>query len=300
MFSRKNERKSIMDIGLFPLAGQYLNEAGQYIANALWKLSVLLFGPKDQGSMDGNDKLYLRVTVASVIVSLFLGGISFAGSYTAGKAYAESHGVAQGVAAWIPISVDGFILLLVLIRFGGSLVGTDEKWVQFLMIAFALISVLFNVSHISSGIDATWMQWLLGCIFPGIVFAASEATAIQITNYIRRKTKLRSNLMLEEEYLTLKGRNDNLQNEIDIEMAGIKRERLKPILDQIEVAKDELDRANSQSGKGVYTEDDIQTAYLMGGDKNITGKAIAESIGKSLSAGGHLKRKIKEVINGAT
>lgn len=312
----------IKKYGLFPTLFRQAEDAGGAIGGFFIAGYRFLFGPSKEIAADGNDKLYLTVTILSVIFSLFLASISFAGSFTAARAYAEAHGIAASVAAWIPVSVDGFILLGILVVFGASLVAAGAGWVRFLIFTFAAISVIFNVTHILETLGGKILiapqHVLLGSIFPVVVFLASEVTSKQITAYIKRRSVLRSNDELMANISSLKRQKRSLAQEIEGKRVKMlaeaeasvkaelietesKRDSLQAIIGRLETR---LKRLNTEVKQAKSLDEKtrhlIEVAYWYGDNGGITGSEIGKRIGgKSAQYGNDLKRKVKETLNGA-
>jgi len=297
----------IMEIGLFPLAGQYFNEAIKAISNGLWWLVVLLFGPrKENSSLDELDKLYLKVTIWSAIGTGALAIAAFVGNFNLITNLAFAHGIQYPMAFLIPLALDGFVVISILIVLGAALVGQKAGMIKLLVLMSSLTGIYFNVADVISGsAEIELMSILLHSVLGAMLYLAVEVTAHQITSYIRRKSTLRTSEVLRQEIDRLQARKGILSDEIEIELAEMKRKELQPILVQVDAAKEELSRVMAQSKKASqtsgFTEDDIKTAYFWGGEGNVTGKQVAIMLGKSeksASIGNDIKRKIKPVING--
>ncbi len=299
---------TITRIGLFPAIGQGIARILDLHISLFFKLVVFLFGPRrTQAATLDNDRLYFRFTLISVLASMFLAGVSFTGSYTAARVYAANHGIAEIVASWIPVSVDGFILLGITVVFAASLVGDSAGWVRFLILVFTGISVLFNVAHITETQDTTLQHYLLGAIFPVIVFLSAEVASHQIRAYISRRSSLKSNADIAAEIDILTNRRDNLSAEIEKEIEAERIElsaTLATIHGQINQAERQLAALKSQAKKAQSEttsadQDHIKGAYLIGQNPNITGKELAEALGRtSATFGNTIKSKIKSHVNG--
>ena len=314
--------------GILPTIGGWFSDAIGWIASGYWSFIEWLFGPRHQEGSQGNDRLYLTVTRLGVLFSLFLVGVSFFGSYTAARTYAETNGIDPAVAGWIPVSVDGVILLSVLVVFGASLVGAKAGWVRLLIFSFAVISVIFNVAHIiqpkqleTNPIETKQAQpkkadvqhYLLGAIFPVVVFLASEVTSHQISAYIKRKDALKTNQVLATEIEARQQEMIILPQEIEQKrqamlaqaQASIKAE-LAALDEQREGLQAEIHKTEAklkslnQKGENVYTEDDLRTAYLLGQNPDVTGSVVGNKLNKSVTIGNKQKNKVKPIVfNGA-
>ena len=206
---------TISKIGLFPAIGGVLDSAWRKCSDALLAASAFLFGPrKAESTQDGGEALYRNVTILSVCGALFLACVSFAGSYTAATAYAKNHGISDAVANWIPVSVDGFILLGIFAVFRASLGGENAGWIRFLIFAFTCVSIVFNVAHITETQTATLNHYLLGAIFPAVVFISSEVAAHQITTYTRRHAALKTIDQIHADILRLEMEAAELQAQV--------------------------------------------------------------------------------------
>ena len=299
---------TITRIGLFPASGQVIAKILDWHISQFLKLLIFLFGPKRvQNATLDNDRLYFRFTLISVLASMFLAAVSFVGSYTAARVYAANHGIDATVASWIPVSVDGFILLGITVVFAASLVGDSAGWVRFLILVFTGISVLFNVAHITETQDTTLQHYLLGAIFPVIVFLSAEVASHQIRAYISRRSTLKSNADIAADIAALTDRRDNLSAEIEEETEAKRIDlasTLATLHDQISQAerqlgtlKDQAKKAQSETDLG--SQDLIRAAYLIGQNTSITGKELAEALGRtSATYGNTIKSKIKSQVNG--
>ncbi len=299
--------------GLFPKIGQWYTDIIAAIVDSYWYLVVLLFGPQDKNEAKGNDGLYLAATILNVFLSVFLLAISFAGSFTAATDYAIKNGIDPSVAIWIPVSVDGFILLAVLVSFGASLVGASAGIARLLIFSFTAISVIFNVAHIAKAGNADLQHILLGAIFPVVVFLASEVTSHQISAYIKRKDTLKTNQVLAKEIETLRQEKAILPQEIrqkrqamlteaqasvkaDIATLDTQRDTLQADVHKIETRLKVL----SQKTENIYTTDDLQGAHFLGKNPDATGNEIAAALGRtSATFGNSLKKKLNLILNGA-
>lgn len=296
-----SKNKSIMEVGLFPLAGQYFNEVIKAISYGLWILAVFLFGPrKENSSLDELDKLYLKVTIWSAIGTGILALAAFVGNFNLIANLAFEHGISFPMAYLIPFALDGFVVISILIVLGAALVGQKAGMIKLLVLMSSLTGIYFNVANVITGSEQIeLMSILLHSILGAMLYLAVEVTAHQITSYIRRKATLRTSEVLQQEIDNLKIRKNNLFNEVETE----KQLKLQPIKYQIETAKEELSRLSKKTDQANnFTEDDIKTAYFLGKEGNATGKQIAVLLGKSeksASLGNNIKNKIKPIINGA-
>lgn len=304
--------------GLFPWIGESFTDSVGLIVQGLWLVIGFLFGPQNRQETSGNDSLYLKATIISVCLSLFLAGISFYGSFAAASSYAEAHGIAREVSSWIPIAIDGFVLLGVLVVFGASLVGDQVGWVRFLIFAFAVVSVIFNVAHIleaNGSKDLQAQHVLLGAIFPLIVFLASEVTSKQISAYIERKSGLVTNQALAAEIETRIEEKRGLLDEVETKRramlaeaeAEIKAEletlesRRDSLIAEIEQGQRKLRRLQDEVENTVnYDEIDLQITYMLGADPGISGQKVGDFYDKSATWGNERKKKVSKSLNGVT
>jgi hypothetical protein len=293
--------------GLFPAIGREVALTLAEAIKAFRAVITFLFGPRCETTAEGNDRLYLTVTITSVIASLFLASVSFAGSYTAARAYAIRHGIAPSVAAWIPVSVDGFILLAILVVFGASLVAAPAGWVRFLILIFTIISVVFNVAHITETAKPTVENILLASVFPVVIFLASEITSHQITAYIKRRSAFKSNEQLLTEIEALAEEKMALGVEIEQTRATMlaevetEREQLQAGIERLEA---QLKRLKAEKRKAAEMDDKtkalLSVAVWYGHDQAITGREIGDRLGgKSEQYANSLKREVKKQLNGA-
>lgn len=314
--------------GLFPKIGQWYTGIIAAIVGSYWYLVVLLFGPQGKSEAKGNDGLYLAATILSVFLSLFLLIISFAGSFTAATNYATKNGIDPSVAIWIPVSVDGFIFLAVLVSFGASLVGAKAGAARLLIFSFTAISVVFNVAHIlqpkqieinqveirqAQPKKANVQHYLLGAIFPVVVFLASEVTSHQIAAYIRRKDALKTNQALADEIESLQQEKTLLPQEIGqarqamlTEAQASVKVEITALDEQRETLQAEVYKAESrlkvlsQKTDNIYTTADLQGAHFLGKNPDATGNEIAIALGRtSATFGNSLKKKLNLILNGA-
>ncbi len=302
-----NKQESIMDIGLFPLFGEYLNKAIKTISDGLQLSVIFLLGPRGSNSaMDELDKWYIRVTVASGIGTFLLAGVAFWGNFKLVADLAYANGIPYPMAYLIPLALDGFVIISIFIVLGAALVGEKASMIKFLVFLSSLTGIYFNIANVIATGELALMSLLLHSVLGAMLYLAVEVTAHQITSFIRRKSALRTNEKLQDDIAEMETRKINLENEVDQEYNRLldeAKQNMQPILDQIEAAKDELSRVVAQVEKeskreDSYTPDDIKTAYLLGQDKNTTGKTVAKIIGKSEAHSNSLKRKIKPLLNG--
>ncbi len=311
MLLKNKNQTSIMDIGLFPLVGQYMNKVIKAISDGLLLSVIFLFGPRgSNNALDELDKWYIRVTVGSAIGTASLAIIAFIGNFNLVADLAYANGIPYPMAYLIPLALDGFVMISILIVLGAALVGEKARMIKFLVFLASLTGVYFNVSNVIATGELALMSLLLHSVLGAMLYLAVEVTAHQITSFIRRKSALRTNEKLQGDIEEMETRKINIESEVDLEYNRLLNEakrkeqsELQPILDQVEAAKDELSRVMAQVEKESsrddnYTQDDVKTAYLMGQDNNATGKAIAKLIGKSPAHGNSLKRKIKPLLNG--
>lgn len=309
----ENQNKDTSWPGLFPKVGQWYTCIIAAIVDSYWYLVALLFGPQDKNEAKGNDGLYLAATILSVLLSVFLLAISFAGSFTAATDYATKSGIDPSVAIWIPVSVDGFILLAVLVSFGASLVGASAGAARLLIFSFTAISVIFNVAHIAKADNADLQHILLGAIFPVVVFLASEVTSHQISAYIKRKDALKTNQVLADEIEAMQQEKTLLPQEIDqkrqamlVEAQSSVKAEIAALDEQRETLQAEVHKAESrlktlsQKTENIYTADDLQGAHFLGQNPDATGNEIAMALGRrSATFGNSLKKKLNLILNGA-
>ena len=307
----ENQNKDTSWPGLFPKIGQWYSDILSGIVDSFWSIIVLLFGPQDKGEAKGNDGLYLAATILSVFLSMFLLVISFAGSFTAATDYATKNGIDPSVAIWIPVSVDGFIFLAVLVSFGASLVGASAGIARLLILSFTAISIVFNVEHITKTGNADPQHILLGAIFPVVVFLASEVTSHQISAYIKRKDALKTNQVLAEEIearqqeiIILPQKIDQNRRSMLAEAQASVKAKMVTLNEQRETLLSDVRRAEtrlktlSQKTENIYTKEDLETAHLLGQNPDVTGVVVGKKLNKSVTIGNKQKAKIREALNG--
>ncbi len=306
-------KNKIMEIGLFPLAGQYFNGVIRATSHSLWLFVVFLFGPRDENSsLDELDKWYLRVTIWSAIGTTGLAIIAFVGNFNLIANLAFNHGIQYPMAYLIPLALDGFVIISILIVLGAALVGQKATAIKFLVLMSSLTGIYFNVADVISGsAEIELMSILLHSVLGAMLYLAVEVTAHQITSYIRRKSTLRTSEILRKEISALNMQRDDLKNRFQAEYNALSVSMLqrvadeeKPLMAQVESAKEELGRLVAQSKKASqindFTEDDVQAAFLLGQNPSATGQEVATLLGKnSASIGNAIKRKIKPIVNGA-
>lgn len=305
-------KNKIMEVGLFPLAGQYFNKAIKSVSNRLLWCIVLLFGPRKEIAeltSEELNRLYLRLTIITGLSTFGIAIAAFVGNFKLIANLAFEHGIDYPMAYLIPIVLDSFVMISIGIVLGAALVGQKVKVIKLLVLMSSLTGVYFNVAHVLSGTaEINLMIILLHSILGLFLYLTVEVTAFQITNYIKRRAMLKTNEILRQEIDDLQTRKSNLSDEIEDRIVSesdeLRRKELQPILSQVEAAKEELGRLVAQSKKASqtsgFTEDDIKTAFLLGSNPNATGQDVATLLGKnSASIGNVIKRKIKPAINGA-
>ena len=254
----------------------------------------LLGQPKvkpDHEQLAKNDKLYLVSTIGSVILSVSLFGLAIFGSFTAGRQFAQNHGISHEVAPFIPVVLEVMVAVCVLVMFSNALVGlTSSFWVRLTLVSSSAISVTFNVLHILENAKlnnemVTWTDWevlLLGAVFPIAVIITSEIASVQIRSYVARH----GNILLSS---TLKA---ELAKLIDQSTAAKAEHAL--VLEQIQTAKTELDQIGEQAKANTYNLTQLRIAALLGKmGKTTTGTAIGEVLDLSKA---HANRTKSEVL----
>ena len=133
------------------MAKSYRGKAFAAIEHYFWLSVALLFGRRLKSDAEaGSNSLYVTFAVLSVLGSIALTCISFLGSFAAASDYARHHGIDASVANYIPISVDGIIVLSIIVLFSASLGGYSSPWLSLIIIGFRGISIYFNIQHIDS------------------------------------------------------------------------------------------------------------------------------------------------------
>lgn len=301
--------------GLFPLIGDQFDKFGTWLLAQFASVKAFLFGQPEHGS-DGesNDRLYKFVTIASVTISMFLIAINLIGSFTAMRSFAEENGIASSVAMWIPIAVDGFVSLGILVIFGASLVGNRVGWVKLVVFVCMILSAFFNVEHVSAD-QKNLEHLLLGSIFPLGVYLTSEITAGQIRHYITRRGSLLTNAQLSTQITALETQQATLGAEIETEQAQLLtaarrsvgeavaelEERRAALTSQNEGAARRLKKLKANISAATQTNittEDIQIALWIGQDSAISGREIGERLKKSSQTGITKKNRVKGILNG--
>ncbi len=301
--------------GLFPTIGDQFAHFAAWLLTQFVGVKAFLFGQAEHGS-DGesNDRLYKFVTVASVTISVTLIAINLIGSFTAMRSFAENNGIASSVAMWIPIAIDGFVSLGILVIFGASLVGNRVGWVKLVVFICMILSAFFNVEHILTD-QKNLAHYLLGSIFPLGVYLTSEITAGQIRHYISRCGSLKTNDQLSAQIDTLETQQATLSAEIEIERAQLLaaaqrsvgeavaelEERRAALTSQNEGAARRLKKLKASIEAATQTNittEDIQIALWIGQDNAISGREIGERLKKSPQTGITKKNRVKGILNG--
>lgn len=170
----------ILEVGLIPLVKLGFVRFGQLIVRLIGILVRLLLGKREGTETETvSGSLYVGSSVLSVLGTIALVYISFSGSFAAASDFAYKNGIDLSVAHYIPIAVDGLIVLCIVALFTASLGGYKATWLSFVVLFFTGLSIYFNVSHIGEGVSQV-DRYLLGATFPVIVFLASESTKWQI------------------------------------------------------------------------------------------------------------------------
>lgn len=241
ILSDPEARREIPQVGLLPWVGGRLEAGGQWVSDWIVRIIAFLIGPGDNAEGDG-DRLYLKITKASVIISMAISVFSFVGSFAASRDFALRNGIDDSVAAWIPISIDGGILLMVLTIFACSYVGRKCGLIKLSLLALTAVSIMFNVAHIAQVEKVGWIHYLLASIFPAMLFISSEVTAFQIAGYIGRKQSVMTNARLKAEIERLMNRQSTLADEVaeaETELATIR--------DQVSEAKQRLTETRKEA-----------------------------------------------------
>jgi len=296
-------KNKIMEIGLFPLAGQYFNDAIKAISHSLWKVTVFLFGPRKEIAeltSEELNRLYLRLTITTGLSTFGIAIAAFVGNFKLIANLAFEHGIDYPMAYLIPIVLDSFVMISIGIVLGAALVGQKVKVIKLLVLMSSLTGVYFNVAHVLSGTaEINLMIILLHSILGLFLYLTVEVTAFQITNYIKRRAMLKTNEVLRSEIDALNMQRDDLKDQVQAEYDDLSASVLQPILSQVAMAKEELNQIKKVSVAKGFTEDDIKAAFLLGQNPKATGKNVGLLVDKSEASGNSIKRKIKPIINGA-
>lgn len=301
--------------GLFPAIGDQFNRLGAWLLTQFASVKAFLFGKPEQSSADGNDRIYKNVTVASVIISMLLSILSFLGSYTAVTAFAILNGIDPAVAAWIAVSIDGFIILGIVVIFGASLVGARVGWVKAVVFACTMISVNFNIAHITTTYTE-WEHYLLGAVFPLVVYGSAEITSRQIRYYITRRGSLKTNDQLSASIAGLETQQATLGADIETERAQLLaaaqrsvneavlelEEHRIALISQNESAARRLVNLKTEAKKIAaqtdITHDDLLLAYHLGENPALTNEDAGSIFSMSGATGGKRKARVKAILNG--
>lgn len=315
ILSDPEARRQIPQVGLLPWVGSRLEAGGQWVSDWITRIVIFLIGPGDHNEADG-DRLYRKLTIISVITSLFLFAISFRGSFAAGWEFAFKNGIDQSVAKWIPVSIDGGIGLMILTIFACSYVGRKCGLIKLAVLVLTGVSIMFNVAHISQGSQADFIHYLLGAIFPLMVFVSSEVTSFQIKGYIDRKRDIQTNARLKGEIDTLTGQLDALEGEIESERLRLQTEAeaaTRAHLEQLEQQRADL-AAEIESAEGklqrlekkieeaegqLFTAEDLKAAYALGQNPKLSGANVGEIYGVGQSQGTAKKKAVVNALNGS-
>ncbi len=298
--------------GLFPTIGYQINRFGAWLLTQFAGVKAFLLGQPEHGS-DGesNDRLYKFVTVASVTISVFLIAINLIGSFTAMRSFAENNGIASSVAMWIPIAIDGFVSLGILVIFGASLVGNRVGWVKLVVFVCMILSAFFNVEHILAD-QKNLAHYLLGSIFPLGVYLTSEITAGQIRHYITRCGSLKTNDQLSTQIIALKTQQATLSADIETERAQLlaaARRSVSEAVAELEEHRTALTTHNAAADRRLkklkadakamatqidITPEDLQVAVWIG--QALTNEEIGDQLGKSGTTGRNKRQRVMQRI----
>ena len=215
--SQQGEKIAISRVGLFPWFGHQINRLVEALAANFVHFIAFLFGPKKQNDDAEHDRngLYLWSTLASIALSIGLAAVSFLGSFDAASKFAVANGVSEQVAPFVPVSVDGFIVLSIIVIFASSMGGYSAKWIRLALLIATGVSIFFNVAHVAeSNRDLTHV--LLGAVFPVIVFMATEISAFQIKAYVVRRSLIKTVSNLFAHSVELANERDQLENKVSI------------------------------------------------------------------------------------
>lgn len=302
---------NIRNRGLFPTIGDQLAHFAAWLLTQFAGVKAVLFGQPEQTGGDGNDRIYKNVTVASVIISMLLSILSFLGSYTAVTAFAINNGIDPAVAAWIAVSIDGFIILGIVVIFGASLVGARVGWVKVVVFACTMISVNFNIAHITTTYTE-WEHYLLGAVFPLVVYGSAEITSRQIRHYITRCGSLKTNDQLSTQITTLKTQQASLSTDIEterVQLLAAAQRSVSEAVAELEEHRNTLTSQNEAAGRRLkklkagaaslttqtdITTEDLQIAIWIG--QALTNDEIGERLGKSVTTGSNKRRRVMQRI----
>jgi hypothetical protein len=126
----------------------------------------------------------------SCLLMAALAAAMFAVSYESLAALAMTHGVSSSVAWLWPVSLDGLMVLVNLVRMRATLEGKQDKKAMIIMGAATAASVALNVVHAPAG-DAVGQ--VMFAIPPLVLWVSSELTMDMVRDMvIARKKKLAS------------------------------------------------------------------------------------------------------------
>ncbi len=235
--------QKLTEVGIFPLIKTSIVRLGIEIGKGFWFIIALLFGKRKQMNQEAvSGSLYVATSVLSVIGTIALVYVSFTGSFAAASDFAYKNGIDLSVANYIPIAVDGLIVLCILAIFSASLGGYSAAWLSGVVLIFTALSIYFNVQHIPENVSAV-NRYLLGGAFPVIVFLASESTSWQIKKAVSFVQTMKTYSQLVEMVTSLRTEKTELSAVIEEQRVeeGEKGDLIKQYRDTI--ASLELDLA---------------------------------------------------------
>jgi Fic family protein len=204
------------------------------------------------------------------------------------------------VSSYIPLAVDGLIVLCILAIFSASLGGYNAAWLSGVVMAFTGLSIYFNVSHMPADVSLI-NRYLLGGAFPVIVFLASESTSWQIKRMVAFMATVRTYGELVITVGELTSRKATTETEIEANQAQAQalNEKIKNY--QTTVTNLERDLVILSTSAEV-NEENLETVErrvkiirIKAADPRTTQAQLAEILGTSQRT---ISRDISELTNG--
>lgn len=295
----------LIEIGVLPLIGLGFQRLGKYIGAATsWFITLLIGKRKGIEGDAASGALYIATSIIALIGTAALVAISFSGSFAAASAFAQESGIDSSVAAFIPLSIDGLIVVSIIILFSLSLAGQKANILTIVIIVFTGLSVYINIQHIDESVNVI-NRYIVGAVFPITVFLTSELVSFSLRRTTAYISKLKTFQQLVELVTSLKA--TETETEIRIEAMNTQAGSLQAQINDYQTTVTNLERdlailavsANYDEATAETIERRVQIIRVKEADPKTTQVQLAELLGTSQKT---ISRDISElsgiVMNG--
>lgn len=201
--------------GLIPRVYKFLNKYISLVSNEVIEFFYYLIGrEKNSNATIFDERTFETILKYCIAISTFIAIVTFFGTYTASKNFADLHGLNE--TSWaIPIAIDLVSVLLAMSIFSYTIAGKPTGKLKLGLLVYSSISIYFNVLHAIENQSVNFSIILLGSIFPISLFVSIETLSLLNSARLSRNYMFQTDQDLSEEIEKKRLELSKLQSKIE-------------------------------------------------------------------------------------